>query len=747
MPHGPVMRWLGTILLLVFLLIGGAAFALESDPRRQETKPEQGQEQQKKEPPPPDEQEEKAKPYRVKGSDVVVTSTRTGERIVNVPYSAVSLDFDYLVNLKQARSIPEALSEVPGVMVQKTGHARGCPYIRGFPGYRNLFLIDGIRLNNSVFRDGPNQYWGSIDSLIAERLELVAGPSSVLYGSDAIGGTVQLITRERAGYEQDFGLNGRAHYRFGGAESSHTGRLELQGNKGKRLGFLFGASLKKYGELRAGAGTGVMPKTGYGQQSLDLKLNYAVDENRELVLGLQHDNIADAWRTHRTVFAKSWLGTAIGTDQELSLDQRRQLAYLQYRWDRVSRHIDQAKFSLSWHRQYESQFRRRGSGARTIDGFDVGTAGFWGQFISRTRWGKLTYGWEYYLDFVDSFREDPDDANPAARVSPRGPVADDARYHLFGLYLQDEVSLHESLDLTAGLRYSWIRATAGQVGMGAIEPAFAELPKLDQGYSSVVGNLRLLYHLDGHWNIYGGAAQGFRAPNLSDLTRFDVARSGEHETPSLSVKPEKYLSLETGVKCLHRTWQGSLSYFHLFIDGMIIRVPTGNMIGDNTEVTRLNIGDGRIHGLEAAGFVAFSGIGLPQWTGAAALTWVEGDADTFPTSAAVVERRPMSRIQPVTATLSLRWGHPSGRYWAEGVVTAAGAQRRLSPDDERDTQRIPPGGTPGYAVFTVRGGIALSRSARLLISLENITDKDYRILGSGLNEPGRNLVIGLDLGF
>jgi hemoglobin/transferrin/lactoferrin receptor protein len=741
------LRRVGLVLALIFFLASVSTFAQKSDSPRQEGKSRQEKKQKQKEATPPAEREEKAKPYRIKGSDVVVTSTRTEERIVNVPYSAVSLDFDYLVNLKQARTIPEALSEVPGVMVQKTAHAQGSPYIRGFTGYRNLFLVDGIRLNNSVFRDGPNQYWSTIDPLIAERLELIGGPSSVLYGSDAIGGTVQLITQERSRFEQDFDLNGRAYYRFGGAESSHTGRLELQGNKGKRLGFFLGASLKKYGDLRAGGVTGLMPKTGYDQGSMDFKLDYAVAENRELTLGLQHDNIADAWRTHRTVYAKSWLGTTIGTDKELSLDQRRQLVYLQYRWDRVNRHIDQAKFSLSWHRQYESQFRRRSSDARTTDGFDVGTFGFWGQFISRSRIGKLTYGWEYYLDFVDSFRRDPDNANPAARESPRGPVADDAKYHLFGLYLQDEVSLYESLDLTAGLRYSWIKALAAQVGMGAIEPAFAELPELNQRYSSVVGNLRLLYHLDDHWNIYGGAAQGFRAPNLSDLTRFDIARSGEQETPSVSLNPEKYLSLETGVKCLHRTWQGSLSYFHLFIDGMIIRVPTGNMIGANAEVTRRNSGVGRMHGLEAAGVIVLSGIGLPQWTAAASMTWVEGDIDTFPTSAAVLERRPMSRIQPAMAILSLRWEHPSGRYWAEGVMTAAGAQRRLSPDDERDTQRIPPGGTPGYTVFTVRGGIGLSRSARLLISLENITDKDYRILGSGLNEPGRNLVIGLDLGF
>jgi hemoglobin/transferrin/lactoferrin receptor protein len=80
-------------------------------------------------------------------------------------------------------------------------------------------------------------------------------------------------------------------------------------------------------------------------------------------------------------------------------------------------------------------------------------------------------------------------------------------------------------------------------------------------------------------------------------------------------------------------------------------------------------------------------------------------------------------------------------------MMAAAAQHRLSPDDERDTQRIPPGGTPGYIIFTVRGGIEISRSARILIALENITNKDYRILGSGQNESGRNLIVGLDLAF
>ncbi len=100
--------------------------------------------------------------------------------------------------------------EVPGVIVQKTGHGQGSPFLRGFTGFRTLLLIDGIRLNNSVFRDGPNQYWNTVDPFTIGQLEIIKGPSSVLFGSDAIGGTVNVVTRSR----EEFGVD-IPHINFG----------------------------------------------------------------------------------------------------------------------------------------------------------------------------------------------------------------------------------------------------------------------------------------------------------------------------------------------------------------------------------------------------------------------------------------------------------------------------------------------------------------------------------------------------
>ena len=188
--------------------------------------------------------------------EIVVTATRSEEDIFKVPYSADIVTAEDIQERQLSRTLPEALKKIPGVMVQKTSFGQGSPYIRGFTGYNTLFLIDGIRLNNSVFRSGPNQYANTIDPLTIERMEVVKGPSSVLYGSDAIGGTVNVFTTNPGPNEN------KIFYRFSSAEESNSGRLQLSGNM-DNLWAIAGGSLKDYGDLNAGGVVGKEPHTGY----------------------------------------------------------------------------------------------------------------------------------------------------------------------------------------------------------------------------------------------------------------------------------------------------------------------------------------------------------------------------------------------------------------------------------------------------------------------------------------------------
>lgn len=657
----------------------------------------------------------------------------------------------YIVNTVEAgelaerlpRTLPEALRDTPGVMVQKTAHGQGSPFIRGFTGFRTLLLVDGIRLNNSTFREGPNQYWNTVDSLTIDRLEVVKGPSSVHYGSDAIGGTVNALTTGPGGYADGFGWERRAFYRVSSAESSHTARAEVSGHFDQDVGFFLGGSWKDYGDLRGGQEVRRQKATGYLDRDLDGKVEWHVNPDARIVVAHQIVDQDDAWRTHRTTQGASWRGTTVGTDQVLSYDQNRHLSYVQYHAERLSGFAQEVHASVSHHLQGETEFRRLAAGTATEQGVEVTTLGLNFHLVSATPVGRWVYGAEYYHDWVGSFRRNYNAAGALTGTPAQGPVADDAAYHLAGLFAEDTIPfLDERVELSLGGRFTYAAADAARV----INPVGGATMGVSDSWHAFTGSARIIWHLDerDRWHVFAGASQGFRAPNLSDLTRFDIAQTGELETPQPNLKPEHFLTLESGVKVQHERFTAQASYFHTLVSDLIVRTPTGAIIGGLAEVTKLNSGSGHIHGLEFDGSVRLN----PLWTLRANATWMEGWLDVFPASVGAAKRRePASRLMPATTQLALKYLAPAQRWWAEAGATVAAQQNRLSSSDVRDTQRIPPGGTPGFAVYHFRAGWQAAKGFSLTGAIENLTDEDYRVHGSGLNEAGRNFILAADWRF
>ena len=671
--------------------------------------------------------------------DTVVVASRHGASAFEEPYSTDVFDFDYVHRRKLPRTVPEVFADDPTVMVQKTGHGQGSPFIRGFTGFRTLLLIDGIRLNNSTFRDGPNQYWNTVDTWSIGRFEIVRGPASVLYGSDAVGGTVNAIPRGRETFPDGFNWSRRIVTRFSSAERSAIARLELEGNVGQRLGFMLGTTFKDFGDLEGGRDVGRQHKTGYDERDCDLRLEYRLSENASLIFGHQRVTIDDAWRTHKTRYGIAWHGTTVGDEKRRDLDQARELTYLRYRADGLDGFVQSIETTLSYHVQEEDRFRIRRDDRSDRQGVTVRTLGLATQLTSQSPVGLLTYGIEYYRDSVDSFKKSHNADGSFAGFDIQGPVADVATYDLLGIYIQDEFPILPRLDATVGLRYTYARADADRVK----DPDTGDRISLRDSWDNVVGSARLAYRASDHWNLFAGCAQGFRAPNLSDLTRLDSARSGEVETPSPGLDPETFCSLEIGAKARYERWSTRLAWFYTRIRDMIVRYPTGRTIDGDAEVQKANVGDGFVTGIEAR-----ADYGLTRAvTLFAALAWQWGEVDTFPTSAQVKDREPMSRIPPLTALVGARWQPPGKRYWVETVVRMADDQTHLSTRDKADTQRIPPGGTPGYGVWDIRAGIALTERLAISGSIENILDKDYRVHGSGINEPGRNVILSADWAF
>ncbi|MHC4861470.1 MAG: TonB-dependent receptor domain-containing protein [Planctomycetota bacterium] len=600
--------------------------------------------------------------------EMLVTPARREAARFAEPHSVDVVRGEDLSGARAPRNLAEAIAEVPGVVAQRTAHGQGSPFLRALTGFRTLTLIDGVRLNHSAFRDGPNQYFATVDHLSLARMEVVRGPSSVLYGSDSMGGTVNLVPLgpERIGDEYPFGA--RVLERLASAERSSITRLEVRGGAGPELGFLAGAGRKVYGDLRAG--DGLLRETGFDEWDGDARIVWSPEERLDLTLGYQRVSQDDVPRTHKTVHARSWRGTAVGSERKRELDQVRDLLYLRARWDEPFEGAEEASATISWQRHRETRFRVRGDGRSDRQGFTLHSLGLALEAVLATPIGDLTAGVDGYRDLVDSFSRKYDAGGSLTSEGIQGPVADDATYDLVGIFVEDEVEPVEDLVLRLGVRATYARADAD----GVADPVTGEEISIEEKFRAVTGSVRVCYlGLDG-WNLYGGVSQAFRAPNLSDLTRFDSARSDELETPSPGLDPEHALGLEIGARADVGRLRGEVAVFHTILRDLIQRFPTGRTVDGDREVTKANVGDGLVRGLEVgpsrprgARRAGTGSIGFPRSRGG----WVSATARTRACSP---------------------W---SGRAWPTGPTgsprgtkrTPSGSRRAERPDTPRSTRR------------------------------------------------------------
>ena len=676
--------------------------------------------------------------------EITVTGSRETRSAFDEPASVTVIQKSDLERQNALGNFVDAFAEVQGVSVQKTAQGQGSPFIRGFTGFLNLLLIDGVRFNNSIVRSGPNQYWATIDPLSADAIDVVRGPGSTLYGSDAAGGTVNVLTRGTA-LAGAAAINGALTYRGAEAENSSIGHTEL-GGRTERIGWRIGASHKDFGDFEAGGDTGRVENSSYDEAGADAKLSIDLGTSDRLTFVGQRFEQNDVPRTETTIFSKSFEGTSVGTELQRDHDQGRSLAYARYSRLRDRGALQEAMFTLSYQDTEEERDRIRGNGRIDLSGFDVNTWGAQAQLRSESSWGRFTYGFDAYRDSVDSFRRDFNADGSLRGVSIQGAVADDAEYETLGVFVQNQFSLfQDALSLIVGARWNRHALDARAVE----DPVTGKQIGIEDDWSAVVGSLRALWRVDrkgaSHWHVFGSLAEAFRAPNLSDVTSFDATSA--IETPTLDLEPENYLTLELGAK--RRTGKSSISAsaFRTRIDDQIVQSPTGRFVDGTPEVQKSNVGDGYVQGVEFAG----RGFVTSRYEVLVNGSWTEGRVDQirFLSNGSAEEiRAPVSRLVPLVANLGVRYHASTGRYWLGTHVTAFSKADKLALRDVTDRRRIPPGGTPGFVVLDLRGAVTLfDGRARLSFALENVFDEDYRIHGSGQNMVGRNLVFGLGWDF
>ncbi|MDQ3264614.1 MAG: TonB-dependent receptor [Myxococcota bacterium] len=677
----------------------------------------------------------------------VVTSTRVESDPMEQPRAVTVLRAEDLAR-RGARTTPEALLESEGVFLQRTNPGGGAPILRGLLGQHILLLVDGVRLNNATVRSGPNQFLNTVDPFTVEQLEVVRGPGSVLYGSDALGGVVSVRTfQPRFSSEPTPTLLLRGQ--GGTADTSLQGNLRA-GVSLRDTAVAAAITGRDFNDLTGGGQVGLQHYTAYEEADATVKLRQRLAFGSELQLQYQGVRQSNAPRLDRST---------PGDFRRFS-DQERDLGHLRL-VSRGAGMFRQLSLDLSLHRQADVTDRFRISRDRIES--DTATVWTWGLRAEGTLpvelWGlgqgDLVMGGDAYFDRVLSGFTRLSISDPAAaQVRPQ-----DARYPgaptalsggLFAVLSTDAkrpLSYHAGLRVQANStrlpedsRLRELFATAAEP-----PPVFPATTVLTTGVAAeagVRGNLP--------WGLQAlvNLGTGFRAPNVDDFLRLGAEGPG-FVVPTRELHPEQSFTAEGGLRWVHAQARVQAFYSFTTLPGLIGNAPTavdGQILTPDglPYLIRQNRDQASIHSVELSAQVQpVATLRLGGHLGWTLGTQVLRDL-TDPAQPLIHE--PLSRLPPLNGTATVTY-EPWSFLFLEGVVRGASAQTRLSGSDRLDLRICAeaPGctGTPEFMVLHARVGTRWKNLSGSL-SFQNLTDATYRTHGSGVDEAGRSVVLSVE---
>jgi hemoglobin/transferrin/lactoferrin receptor protein len=652
-------------------------------------------------------------PVNIKLDDEVIISARRIGAADHPAPEAITLIGAKELTRDAARTVPEALSGATGVFLQKTNHGGGSPFIRGLTGNQNLMLIDGIRLNNATFRYGPNQYLATIDPLTTERIEVVRGSGSVLYGSDAIGGVVQVFTRNPEYSSRGFKTGGNFMAKWMSRDMEKTGRGEIQ-LAGEKVAFLGGFTYNDFGDIYAGKGLGKETPTGYTGYSGDGKLRVALGKENEMILAYHYARQDDVPRYDKI----------ITSHEKYHFDpQIRQLGYLRLHLSNKNPWIKKINYVISFGQSDETRLlQKREQEKITTEQDIVNTFGGSVEILSQgsEKW-TFTSGVDYYYDKVGSKKTEKLNGEVTEK---RGYYTDGSTSTSVAVYTSHNYTLNKFI-LGAGIRVNGYKIMVEDELFGNV----------DNQPVAFVWNGSAGYSISHRHFVVGSVYSSFRAPNINDLSSFGSFNYGT-EVPNPDLKPERSITYELGYKTSYERFSGSLFLFQNNLSDLIERVPATWNGQDTIESEKVyrkeNFASAIVRGIEmAAGYRI-----LPQLSLDGNLTYTYGRNETLD--------EPMTRIPPLFGRLRMQYDFPSG-IWIRAEYLAAGEQSRLSASDIKDT-RIPDEGTPGWNLVNLKLGYQWNRLIAA-VGVNNVFNEAYRTHGSGVDGYGRNLQVEIRIGF
>ena len=736
--------------------------------------------------------------------EVTVTAARAAKEPFKTP-NAITV-----FNLKQlertnAEHASNLLRDAVGVIAQETTVGQGSPMLRSLTGYQSSIHIDWVRLNNSTFRSGPNQYTATIAPEMLDRAEVLLGSSSTLYGSGAMGGVVSFFTKAVPinPAQETLAIHPRLVARYSTATQEKLARLEVAGNQGK-FGFLVGGGLRDYGDITPGSGYDLHYKNRKYEIVDNMPSGVKLYKSSDEVQAIAKDNIPDRWLVEnegplgwRAFNADAKFGYQLSDTSTLNVayqmwkqpqtprydkiapqefaefffePQNRDLVYANYIVNPVEGNIDTFRVTGSYHRQKEGRNEVvRGATARRQRYDTVNTIGLSAQAISSILpKQRLVGGAEFYFDTIQSQTVKTDKGKEDVD-NEKGRFINDSQFWDASLYLQDEITFHDRVELTLGGRATFYQTNAD---LSVRDPAFDAFNVFD---NSLTGSAGVVVSLTEYLNFVSTFGTAFRAPSLNDTTAVEVTNEGV-TAPSPDLRPETSWTAEAGIKAKHTYFRGALTLFYSPVSDLVGRKPVQevyagealpqlhqDLIKEYEGIDVLvfdNIDEAQFQGVEFAGLVPIQ----PELSVFGNVALLRGEVLTIGGKAPDPKKPWEARTRrepPLNGIVGVQWEPLNTQYWATFFVRGAAEQRRLNRSDIRDPRiqgstRDPAevkfnangaaidAGTPAWFTLNVRGGIKLFDYTRLTLSLDNLLNRRYRQHGSGINSPGFNVGLTLD---
>ena len=650
--------------------------------------------------------------------EIQVTATR---RPADVSDISAALTMVTAEEIARAKLMTDALAAKPGVFLQQTTPGQGAAIIRGLKGSEVLHIVDGMRLNNAIFRNAPTQYMALVAPGTLDRIEVVRGAPASLYGSDAVGGVVQALSRMPR-FDTP-GHRGDAFLAFDTADLAKILRGSVEFGD-QHLAALVSGEYLETGDRRVGGGDRIAP-SGYESKGGRLAVLSSQTETESWLFDFQFARQPMTPRVDELV--PGFGETEPSASEFFFAPNDRLFAHVRHTredawWD-ATWTVD-----LGWQRivddrvsrNYLSDTRRYEENRSDLFGLTVNAT-------ADTGFGAWVAGFEWYQDDVASTRTEEDIVSGAiqsvASRFPDGSTMDQAA--VFGSltwYLGDRQSL------SGGLRFSAIDTRLPDVGA---------IPAASVSQDDVSADLGWVFDISDHAQLTANLGLGFRAPNVFDLGTLGERPGNRFNIPNPDLESEHITQFDIGVRRRGDRWEVNAVVFALHYTDRIASVLTGDMTPDGRDVTQSrNVDTADIAGIEIGGRLELT----PSLAADIVLNYLRGEQ-----SGADGVDEPGDRIPPLNGRIGLRYQW-SDSILVEPYLVFADAQNRLSARDRRDN-RINPDGTPGWMTANVRAVIDLGESWELTAQLENVLDKRYRVHGSGVDSAGRNFYVGARLGW